>query len=169
MSTAPRYEIVDTIAAGDFATVYRGRDRELGRDVAVKAIHPHFLSNPRQLERYWREAQLLASLQHPHILTIYDIVRGRGWLILELMRGSLQESARTGPLDLDFLRVALTGCLHALDFLHTKGIVHGDIKPSNMLLDAQRRVKLGDFGLARRVTNESGSLLKGPPSTWPPS
>ena len=75
MEGAPRYEIVDTIASGDFAVVYRARDRELGREVAIKQIHQQFLGDQRQLARYWQEAQLLASLQHPSILTIYDIVR----------------------------------------------------------------------------------------------
>jgi serine/threonine-protein kinase len=161
MEAAPRYEIVDTIASGDFATVYRGRDRELGREVAIKQIHQQFLTDQRQLARYWQEAQLLASLQHPHIVTIYDIARSRGWLILELMRGSLKQTAQGEPIDLDFLRVVLAGCLHALHFLHQNGVIHGDIKPSNILVDGQNRVKLGDFGLARRASNDEGSLLKG--------
>ena len=161
MDPAGRYEIVNTIASGDFATVYRGRDRELGREVAIKQIHQQFLTDPRQLERYWREAQLLASLEHPNILTIYDIVRPRGWLILELMRGDLRESTQGEPIDLDYLRVVLLHCLSALRFLHANGVVHGDVKPSNMLLDAHNRVKLGDFGLARRASNQEGSLLKG--------
>jgi len=161
MESAPRYEILDTIATGDFAKVFRARDRELGREVAIKQIHQQFLGNPRQLERYWREAQLLATLQHPNIVTIYDVVRSRGWLILELMRGNLQRSAETGPIDLDYLRASLIGCLSALGFLHTNGVIHGDVKPSNMLVDAQGRIKLGDFGLARRASSEQGSLLKG--------
>ena len=161
MAATARYEIVDTLATGDFAIVYRARDRELGREVAIKQIHQQYLIDPRQLERYWREAQLLANLQHPHILTIYDIDRSRGWLILELMRGSLKQSLDAGPMDLDYLRIVLAGGLSALDFLHSRGIIHGDIKPSNLLVDAQGRVKLGDFGLARRAANEEGSLLKG--------
>ncbi len=161
MPSAARYEIVNTIATGDFATVYRARDLELRREVAVKQIHQQFLTDPRQLERFWREAQLLASLQHPNVITIYDIVRPRGWLILELMRGSLQESTRGEPIDLDSLRIVLLHCLNALQFLHANGVIHGDVKPSNMLLDAQNRVKLGDFGLARRATSQEGSLLKG--------
>lgn len=161
MESADRYEILSTIASGDFATVYRARDRELGREVAVKQIHQQFLGDPRQLERYWREAQLLASLQHPNILTIYDVVRPKGWLILELMRGSLQPFTQGDPIDLDYLRFVLIGSLNALNFLHANGIVHGDVKPSNLLLDPLNRIKLGDFGLARRASNEEGSLLKG--------
>lgn len=161
MGQSSRYDIIGTIATGDFATVYRARDRELGRDVAIKEIHPHFRQDPKQLERYWKEAQLLASLQHPNIVTIYDVVRSRGWLILELMRGNLQKSVEKGPIDLDLLREVLVDGLQALDFLHENGIIHGDIKPSNLLLDARGRVKLGDFGLARRATDEHGSLLKG--------
>ncbi|NQU21655.1 MAG: serine/threonine protein kinase [Candidatus Nealsonbacteria bacterium] len=161
MEPGARYEMVSTIAAGDFATVYRARDRELGREVAIKQIHPQFLADPQQLARYWQEAQLLASLQHPNILTIYDIVRPRGWLILELMRGNLHPYTEGQPIDLDFLRSALVGSLHALHFLHTNGVIHGDVKPSNLLVDARGRVVLGDFGLARRASSEQGSLLKG--------
>ena len=157
----PRYEIVASIAAGDFATVYRGRDRELGREVAIKQIHPQFLTDPRQLELYWREAQLLASLEHPHIMTIYDIVRTHGWLILELMQGNLQQLAQGQPLDLEYLRSTLAAGLQALAYLHSSGVVHGDVKPSNLLVDRRGNVKLGDFGLARRVKSDQGSLVKG--------
>jgi len=156
-----RYELLDTIATGDFATVFRARDRELGREVAVKQIHPQFLHDQRQLARYWQEAQLLATLQHPHILTIYDIVRSRGWLILELMRTNVRQFAGGRPIELDFLRVVLISALQALDFLHLNGVIHRDVKPTNLLLDFQNRVKLGDFGLARRASNEEGSLVKG--------
>ena len=156
-----RYEILNTIARGEFATVSRARDRELGREVAVKQIHAQYLADPRQLARYWQEAQLLASLQHPNILTIYDVVRPRGWLILELMRSSLKPAAEGEPMDLDQLRAVLINCLSGLAFLHSNRVIHGDVKPSNILVGTQNRVKLGDFGLARRASNEEGSLLKG--------
>ncbi len=161
MEPHPRYEIFAEIASGDFATVYRGRDRELGREVAIKQIHRQFLGDARQLDRYWQEAQLLATLQHRNIMTIYDIVRSRGWLILELMQASLQQAAHGEPMDLDQLRLALTCTLQALKFLHENGVIHGDIKPSNLFVDKRNWVKLGDFGLARRVSNDRGSLLKG--------
>ena len=161
MESDLRYEILDTIASGEFATVSRARDRDLGREVAVKQIHAQYLADPRQLARYWQEAQLLASLQHANILTIYDVVRPRGWLILELMRGSLKPAAEGDPMDLDQLRLVLANCLTGLHFLHTNGVIHGDIKPSNILVAPPNRIKLGDFGLARRASNEEGSLLKG--------
>ena len=161
MDPTQRFEILASIASGDFATVYRARDRELGREVAIKQIHPQFLQDPRQLERYWQEAQLLASLEHPHIMTIYDIVRDRGWLVLELMQGSLQQLLGGRPIDLNDLRMSLTYIAHALQFMHRAGIVHGDVKPSNLLVDKNHRVKLGDFGIARRIAGEHGSVVKG--------
>ncbi|HUS39391.1 MAG TPA: serine/threonine-protein kinase, partial [Pirellulales bacterium] len=157
----PRYEILTQIAAGDFATVFRARDKELNREVAIKQIHPQFLADQRQLERYWQEAQLLASLEHPNIMTMYDIDRSRGWLILELMTGSLRDMADGQPVDLEFLRVALVCSLQALKFLHQNGIIHGDIKPTNLMVDRRNWVKLGDFGLAQRASDDQGSLLKG--------
>ena len=161
MESHPRYQLLDKIAAGSFATVYRGRDLELGREVAIKQIHEQFLADPQQLDRYWGEAQLLASFQHPNIVTIYDIVRERGWLILELMQTDLSKIAGRKQMPLESLKTTLAHCLRALKFLHSHGIVHGDIKPSNMMIDRRKRVKIGDFGLARRVSNEEGSLIKG--------
>ncbi len=161
MKPADRYQLLEKIASGSFATVYRAHDNELGREVAVKQIHEQFLSDPKQLDRYWGEAQLLASLQHPNIVTIYDIVREKGWLIMELMQGNLADRMQGRAMDLVALRTVLAHCLRALKFLHEHGVVHGDIKPSNMLVDRRKRLKIGDFGLARRVSDDEGSLLKG--------
>ncbi|MFM7844680.1 MAG: serine/threonine-protein kinase [Planctomycetota bacterium] len=158
---AQRFEILSTIAAGDFATVLRARDRELGREVAIKQIHAQFLQDPKQLEKYWKEAQLLASLAHPHIITIYDIVREKGWLVFELMQGSLQQLLAGQPIDLNDLRMALTYTAQALQFIHQHNIVHGDVKPSNLLVGKDHRVKLGDFGIARRLGGDHGSVVKG--------
>jgi serine/threonine-protein kinase len=157
----PRYEILGLIGSGDFAAVYKARDRELGREVAIKQIHAQYLNDPRRLERFWREAQLLASLEHPHIMTIYDIVRPHGWLVLELMQGTLLDVTRGQPIDLNLLRTALISSLQALALLHSRGTLHGDIKPSNLMVDRLGRIKLGDFGLARRVASDQGSYLKG--------
>lgn len=157
----PRYALVEKLAQGDYATVFRGRDLELNREVAIKQIHAQYLQDPRQLEVYWREAQLIASLEHPRIMTIYDLVRDRGWLILELMMGSIQQVLKGRPIDLTDLRFLLSAMAQGLQFLERNGIVHGDVKPSNMLVDKNRQMKLGDFGIARRLTKGEGSVVKG--------
>ena len=161
MDLESRYELLEKIGTGSYATVYRARDRELGREVAIKQIHEQFLNDPRQLDRYWQEAQLLASLHHPNIVTIFDIYRDRGWLILELMQANLAERMAGRQMDLRAVRTTLAHSLRALKYLHSRGVVHGDVKLSNMMIDARKRVNLGDFGLARRVSDEDGSMLKG--------
>ncbi len=161
MTPDARFDIIETIAQGDFATVYRALDKELGREVAIKQIHQQYLVDPKKLERYWHEAHLLAKLEHPYIMTIYDIVRERGWLILELMQGSLKDKLAGRPMDLDDLRRTIIYMCHALSFLQNNGIIHGDVKPSNLLLNKNHRVKLGDFGIARRIAGDEGSVVKG--------
>lgn len=161
MKDHSRYQIVSEIARGEFATVYRGIDRELEREVAIKQIHEQYLSDPSELERYWREAQLMAKLQHPYVMTIYDIVRDRGWLILELAQGNLKKRLAGKPIDIEDLRLTLIYMTQALQFLSRNGIVHGDVKPTNLLLDRNHRVKLGDFGIARHLAHSEGSVVKG--------
>ena len=161
MSLDTRYKILEKIGSGSFATVYRAMDVELGREVAIKQLHSEFLADEGRLDRFWQEAQLLASLQHPNIVTIFDIVRERGWLVMELMQSSLATRLAGRQVDLRALRALLAHALRALKYLHAQGVIHGDIKPANLMIDARRRVKLGDFGLARRVANAEGSLLKG--------
>ena len=161
MDTGTRYELLEKIGAGSFATVYRARDNELKREVAVKQIHEQYLDDPGQLDRYWQEAQLLASFQHPNIMTIFDIDREKGWLIMELMQANLAERMAGRQMDLRALKATLAHGLRALKYLHERGVIHGDIKTSNLMIDSRRRVKIGDFGLARRASDDDGSLLKG--------
>jgi serine/threonine-protein kinase len=161
MQPHSRYSILGTLGTGAFATVYRAYDRELGREVAIKQIHDQYLHDPARLESYWREAQLLAGIHHPCVMTIFDIVRDRGWLVLELLEGSIQQKLHGDPIRLDDLRLLLNYMLHALHCLHGQGILHGDIKPGNLLLDRHGGIKLGDFGIARRVHDDRGSVMKG--------
>lgn len=156
-----RYELLEKIGSGSYATVYRARDLELNREVAVKQLHTEYREEPERMNRYWQEARLLASMQHPNIVTIYDIVRDEGWLVMELMQATLTQRMVGRQMDLRSLRTTLAHCLRALKYLHERGIVHGDVKPSNMMIDARKRIKIGDFGLARRVSDADGSLLKG--------
>lgn len=161
MDAATRYELLEKLGTGSFATVFRARDNELNREVAVRQIHSQYLNDPRFLDRYWAEAQLLASVQHPHIVTIYDIVRGQGWLVLELMQANLRDRMAGRPMDLRALRTTLIHALKALKYLHGRGIIHGDINPGNLMIDSRKRVKVGDFGIARRVARTDGSVSRG--------
>jgi len=161
LDAASRYELLEKLGTGSFATVYRARDNELNREVAVRQIHPQYLDDPRFLDRYWAEAQLLASVQHPHIVTIYDIVRSQGWLVLELMQANLRDRLSGRPMDLRALRTTLIHALKALKYLHSRGIIHGDINPANLMVDHRKRVKVGDFGIARRVARTDGSVTRG--------
>ena len=161
MEAASRYELLEMLGAGSFATVYRARDNELNREVAVRQINSQLLDDPRFLDRYWAEAQLLASVQHPHIVTIYDIVRVKGWLVLELMQANLRDRLNGRPMDLRALRTTLIHALKALKYLHSRGIIHGDINPANLMVDHRKRVKVGDFGIARRVARTDGSVSRG--------
>ena len=161
MDAASRYELLEKLGTGSFATVFRARDNELNREVAVRQIHSQYLSDPRFLDRYWAEAQLLASVQHPHIVTIYDIVRDKGWLVLELMQANLRDRLSGRPMDLRALRTTLIHALKALKYLHGRGIIHGDINPANLMVDSRKRVKVGDFGIARRVARTDGSVSRG--------
>lgn len=161
MDSESRYELLESLGSGDFATVYRARDTELNREVAIRQMHPQWLTEPKFLDRYWAEAQLLASVQHPHIVTIYDIVRSKGWLVLELMQASLKDRLSGRPMDLRALRTTLIHALKALKYLHSRGIIHGDISPSNLMVDQRKRVKVGDFGIARRLARTDGSVSRG--------
>ncbi len=156
-----RYKVADKIGAGAFATVYAAEDTKLNREVAIKQLHEQYLEDKDQLERYWQEAQLLGALDHPNIMTIFDVVRSKGCLILERMQGSLQQIYNDKPMPVHDVRQTISQVAQGLKCLHENGIIHGDVKPGNLFLSKQDVVKLGDFGLARRANDDDGSLVKG--------
>ena len=148
------YEIVAKLGAGGMGEVYRARDTRLGRDVAVKIMRDAPRLDSPLGDRLLREARALASLNHPNIVTIHEVGDADGvpYLILEWIDGgSLADRASTRPVSVDeFVEIALP-VADALGAAHAHGIVHRDVKPGNVLITRDGRVKLADFGLATRV------------------
>ena len=146
------YEVIGLLATGGMGDVYRARDTNLGRDVAMKLLPDAFLADPDRITRFGREARILASLNHPHIATIHGLeeVDGVGALVLELIPGpTLAERIAAGPLPLNQALHIARQLVDALDAAHQAGIVHRDLKPANIKLRDDGIVKVLDFGLAK--------------------
>ncbi|HEU4649599.1 MAG TPA: serine/threonine-protein kinase [Gemmatimonadales bacterium] len=146
------YELLGPLGQGGFGRVYRVRDLHLEREVALKVLHPHLTQDPVVVERFRREAQLAARLNHPNIVNIYDIAGRSGllWYTMELIQGpSLAQLVdRSGPQPLDLVLRLMREALSALAHAHGSGLVHRDIKPENMLLEPDGSLRITDFGLA---------------------
>ncbi len=146
------YEILSALGAGGMGEVYRARDTRLQRDVAIKVLPEVFASDPDRLARFEREAQLLASLNHPHIGAIYGLEESGGVraLILELVEGStLADRIAQGPVPLDEALTIARQIADALEAAHEHGIIHRDLKPANVKVRQDGTVKVLDFGLAK--------------------
>jgi serine/threonine protein kinase/tetratricopeptide (TPR) repeat protein len=146
------YEILAPIGAGGMGEVYRARDTRLNREVAIKVLPEHLAKDPDALARFQREAMAVAALAHPNILVLYDVGSEQAvpYAVTELLEGeTLRERLSRGPLP--WRKVAELGSAIAegLAAAHSKGIVHQDIKPANIFLTSDGRVKILDFGLAQ--------------------
>ena len=152
------YEIQNPIGAGGMGEVYSAHDSRLNRTVAVKILPAMFSADRERLNRFSQEARAAAALNHPNILSIYDIGEDAGapYIVSELLEGeTLRDRLRTGPLP---LRKAIEYALQiarGLAAAHEKGIVHRDLKPENLFLTEYGRVKILDFGLAKLTRPES--------------
>jgi serine/threonine-protein kinase len=156
-----RYELRARIGDGAFGRVYRGFDRRLARTVAVKVIKPWWAEEEAWVERFQREARLLASVSDPGIVQIFDIGHAEEgpYYVAELVEGeSLAERLRRGPLPAGEARAVAEQLCHALASAHAQGVVHCDVKPANVLLTAGGNVKVGDFGVARLAEGTSQEL-----------
>jgi hypothetical protein len=146
------YEIVSLLGAGGMGEVYRARDTTLGRDVALKLLPAALADDPERIARFQREAQLLASLNHPHIGAIYGLEQSPAarFLVLELLEGgTLADRIARGPLPLEEALASARQIALALQAAHDKGVVHRDLKPSNVAFTSEDDVKVLDFGLAK--------------------
>jgi eukaryotic-like serine/threonine-protein kinase len=163
--TDERFELIERLGSGGMATVWRARDRRLQREIALKRPLPHLARDAEAVARFEREARAAAALNHPNVVTVYDAGEdGEGpWLAMELVHGvSLRHVLdRGGPLPseqtADYVRQAAAG----LDAAHECGLIHRDIKPQNLMVGDDGRVRLTDFGLARPVTQETPVTAEG--------
>ncbi len=146
------FEIISPLGAGGMGEVYRARDSRLGREVAIKVLPAAFSADEDRLRRFEQEARAAGMLNHPNILTIYDIGThvGSPYIVAELLDGQeLRAQLGHGPLPvrqaLDYAQQITLGLAAA----HEKGIIHRDLKPENLFITASGRVKILDFGLAK--------------------
>jgi serine/threonine protein kinase/Tol biopolymer transport system component len=153
------YEIFALLGAGGMGEVYRARDTRLGREVAIKILSPRIAADQDAGLRFEREARALATLNHPNIAAIYDVIESDGQpaLVLELVDGeTLADRIATGPLSIDDTIGYAKQIADALDMAHEAGIVHRDLKPGNIKVTEDGRIKVLDFGLAKAIAVASG-------------
>src|SRR3989454_3669190 len=152
------YEITAWIGKGGMGEVYRARDAKVKRDVAIKILSDEFSHDPERVSRFQREAEVLASLNHPNIAAIYDLQEANGsrYLVLELIEGeTLADRIARGPIPVEeALDIAKNIC-EALEVAHEKGIVHRDLKPANVKITPDGKVKVLDFGLAKAFADDA--------------
>jgi serine/threonine protein kinase len=155
-------EILDLLGKGGMGEVYRGRDTRLGRDVAIKALPDTFVHDADRIARFDREAQVLASLNHPNIAGIYNLEEfgGSKYLVLELVDGeTLADRIDRAPIPPDEAREIAVQIAEALTAAHEKGIVHRDLKPANIKITTSGKVKVLDFGLAKVHESSTSSVV----------
>ena len=166
------YEVIASIGVGGMGEVYRARDTNLKRSVAIKVLPESVASDRERLARFQREAEVLASLNHPHIAAIYGLERSGGMtaLVLELVEGpTLGDRIALGPIPLDEALAIAKQIAEALEAAHELGIIHRDLKPANIKVRPDDTVKVLDFGLAKAMEPAavSGDMSHSPTITSP--
>jgi len=154
-----RYRLVELLGQGGMATIYRARDSQLERDVAVKVLRPEYGIDPDFLERFRYEAQAAASLSHPGVVSVYDYGTDPvgPFIVMELVDGEDLASLlrRRGPLSPLLAARVTAEAARALSAAHQRGFVHRDVKPGNILVAADNRIKVADFGIARAIAESA--------------
>ena len=155
--------MVEGIGRGGMASVFKARDPQLERYVAVKVIPSYHIEDPTFIERFRQEAQAVARLNHPNIIQVHDFGEDKGfsYTVMEILTGGTLQEDIGKKVPLPQLLELVGPIASALDYAHSQGIAHRDIKPSNVLLDEEGNPKLSDFGLARLMQRSAG-LTRGP-------
>ena len=157
-----RYRLVELLGQGGMATIFRAVDTQLGRDVAVKLLRPEYLRDPDFSARFRQEAQAAASLSHPNIVTSYDYGEDPSgpYIVMELVDGEDLATIlrRSGPLPPRQAARIAAAVARALAAAHARGLVHRDVKPGNVLIGRDGRVKVVDFGIARAIAEAQMTL-----------
>ncbi len=155
------YRILAPLGQGGMATVFKAYHAALDRYVAIKVLHPALLEDPNFLARFRREARVVAKLDHPNIVPIYDFSEHQGhpYLVMKYIEGeTLKARMKRGPLTPEEIRAVVEAVGSALAYAHRQGVLHRDIKPSNVLLSQDGRIYLSDFGLARMAASGESTL-----------
>ena len=158
------YTITGELGKGGMATVYKARHNKLERDVAIKVMHPTYSGESTFIRRFEREARVVARLEHPHIVPVYDYAthEGHPYLVMRYIEGeTLKDRLNEGNLSTREILRLTDAIADALDYAHGEGVLHRDIKPSNILLTAGRGVYITDFGLARVMQSGESTLSQG--------
>src|SRR5574341_898313 len=156
------YKVVSPLGAGGMAAVYRGYQEAIDRYVAIKVLPAELLHDPTFLKRFVNEARTLARLQHPNILPLFDFGEANGvpYIITPLMvGGTLADRIKRGPMSPAEAAQIIQPVADALEYAHSQGLLHRDIKPNNILFDARAAPVLADFGISKYT--ESASSLTG--------
>ena len=156
--TIAHYRITAKLGEGGMGEVWRATDTKLGREVAIKVIPEAFTQDPDRMARFKREAQVLASLNHPNIAAIYGVEERA--IVMELVEGQIL----SGPLPLDVALPVIHQLIDALEYAHEKGVIHRDLKPANIKVTPEGRVKVLDFGLAKAMSEDAAA---GDPASSP--
>ena len=156
---AGRYELFERIGEGGMSVVYKAKDKLLNRFVAIKILKPEFINDHKFIDSFRRESQAAASLSHPNIVNIYDVGREGNihYIVMELIEGrTLSEYIKAqGPMSYPKVIALSKQIAAALAFAHKNHIIHRDIKPQNIIISKEGKVKVTDFGIAKAATSNT--------------
>ncbi len=160
-----KFELLEEIGVGSFGSVFRARDPDLDRTVAIKVLRAGRLASREEMDRFFREARSAAQLKHPGIVSLYDTGQtddGTCFLVEELIQGqTLMNWFRSARATFRDIAELIARLAEALDYAHGQGVIHRDVKPSNIIIDSQGRPHLMDFGLAKRDADEASITVDG--------